>query len=67
MFFVSDFQLLGLEKKLQSISQNMFTIEDSLAAQNAQGQYEQIKRQALDLVKAHNNWLIKRYQNSPIA
>ena len=56
-----------MEKKLQSVSQTAFALEESLASQNVQGQYEQVKRQALELVQAHNRWLIQRFQNSPIA
>ncbi len=58
---------MGLEKKLQSVAQTLFTLEESLASQNVQGQYEQVKRQALELVQAHNRWLIQHFQNSPIA
>jgi hypothetical protein len=58
---------VGLEKKLQSVAQTLFTLEESLASQNVQGQYEQVKRQALELVQAHNRWLIQHFQNSPIA
>lgn len=64
MFF---FQLVQLEKKLQLASQNLFTLDESLASQNVQGQYEQVKRQALDLVQQHNRWLVQHFQNSPIA
>ncbi|CAF1378186.1 unnamed protein product [Adineta steineri] len=60
-------QLVGLEKKLQSVSQTLFTLDETLGSQNSQGQYEQIKRQALELVQAHNQWLIQHFQNSPIA
>ncbi|CAF0840616.1 unnamed protein product [Rotaria sordida] len=60
-------QLVNLEKKLQSVSQALFTLDESLASQHVQGQYEQVKRQALELVQAHNRWLIQHYQNSPIA
>ncbi|CAF0816719.1 unnamed protein product [Rotaria sp. Silwood1] len=60
-------QLVGLEKKLQSVSQTLFGLDETLASQNTQGQYEQVKRQALELVQAHNRWLIQHYQNSPIA
>ncbi|UJR36229.1 hypothetical protein I4U23_028961 [Adineta vaga] len=59
-------QLTGLEKKLQSVAQTLFTLDESLASQNVHGQYEQVKRQALELVQAHNRWLIQHYQNSPI-
>ncbi|CAF1240224.1 unnamed protein product [Adineta ricciae] len=60
-------QLIGLEKKLQTIAQTLFTLDESLASQNASGQYEQVKRQALELVQAHNRWLTHHYQNFPIA
>ncbi|CAF3144903.1 unnamed protein product [Rotaria socialis] len=60
-------QLVGLEKKLQSVSQACFLTDEALQSQNVQGQYEQIKRQALELVQAHNRWLIQNFQNSPIA
>ncbi|CAF0784862.1 unnamed protein product [Adineta ricciae] len=60
-------QLIGLEKKLQTIAQTLFTLDESLASQNASGQYEQVKRQALELVQAHNRWLTHHYQNFPLA
>ena len=59
--------MVQLEKKLQSASQSLFTLDESLASQNIQGQYEQVKRQALELVQAHNRWLVQHFQNSPIA
>lgn len=45
----------------------MFALDESLASQNVQGQYEQVKRQALELVQAHNRWLVQHFQHSPIA
>ncbi|CAF0931616.1 unnamed protein product [Didymodactylos carnosus] len=60
-------QLVGLEKTLQTLGQSVFTAEETLSSQNAQGQYEQIKRQALDLVQLHNRWLTEKFANSPVA
>ena len=59
--------MINLEKKFQNVSQTLFTLDEALASQNASGQYEQIKRQALELVQTHNRWLIQHYQNSPLA
>jgi len=52
-------QLIGLEKKLQTL----LTLDEELSSSNLQNQYEHIKHQALGLVHAHNQWLIQRLKN----
>ncbi|CAF3712659.1 unnamed protein product [Adineta steineri] len=57
-------QLVDLEKKLQVVSETLFTLNELQASQNFQNQYEQVKHEALQLVENYNRWLIEQYKKS---
>ncbi|CAF1529454.1 unnamed protein product [Adineta steineri] len=59
-------QIVNLEKKLQTASETLFTLDELQASQNFQNQYEQVKHQALQLVENYNRWLIEQYKKSSI-
>ena len=46
-----------MEKKLQIIEQNNFSLKESISSVAADTDYENLKSQVLSLVEEHNKWL----------
>lgn len=50
-------QLSNLEKRMQLLEQNNFTMKDAINSVSANSDYENIKVQVLALVAEHNKWI----------